>query len=55
MKTKILKKGAVLICLLGIIPVFTSCSMFRNFKIMAEDGYASLNGKKVSLVLFLSL
>ena len=49
MKTKILKKGAVLICLLGIIPVFTSCSMFRNFKIMAEDGYASLNGKKVSI------
>ena len=49
MKTKISKKGAALFCLLTVLTTFTSCSIFRNFKIMAEDGYASLNGKKVSI------
>ena len=49
MKTEIIKKGVVLICLLSVMSAFTSCSIFRNFKIMAEDGYASLNGKKVSI------
>lgn len=51
MKTKIIKKGTVLICLLSVISVFTSCTMFRDFKIMAENGYASLNGKKVTIKL----
>ena len=49
MKTKILKKGAVLICLLGIIPVFTSCILFSNLKMTAEEGKASVNGKKVTV------
>ena len=38
MKTKIIKKGTALICLLSVISVFTSCTMFRDFKIMAENG-----------------
>ena len=49
MKTKIIKKCAALICLLSVMLAFTSCTMFRDFKIMAEDGYASLNGKKVTI------
>ena len=49
MKTKIIKKGTILVCLLSVMSVFTSCTMFRDFKIMAEDGYASLNGKKVTI------
>ena len=49
MKTKILKKGAVLICLLGIIPVFTSCILFSNLKMTAEEGKASVNGKQVTV------
>ena len=49
MKTKIIKKGAVLVCLLIMMSALTSCTMFRDFKIMAENGYASLNGKKVSI------
>lgn len=49
MKTKIINKGAILICLMSVISAFASCTLFRDFKIMAEDGQASLNGKKVTI------
>ena len=49
MKTKIMKKSTAFVCLLSLIVAFTSCTIFRDFKIMTENGYASLNGKKVAI------
>ena len=48
MKTEIIKKGAVLICLLSVMSAFTSCILFSNLKMAAEEGKASVNGKQVT-------
>lgn len=48
MKTEIIKKGAVLICLLSVMSAFTSCILFSNLKMVAEEGKASVNGKQVT-------
>ena len=48
MKTEIIKKGVVLICLLSVMSAFTSCILFSNLKMAAEEGKASVNGKQVT-------
>jgi hypothetical protein len=48
MKTEIIKKGVVLICLLSVMSAFTSCILFSNLKMAAEEGKTSVNGKQVT-------
>lgn len=47
MKIRSIKKVAVLVCLLNIIPALTSCILFSNLKMMVEESKASINGKQV--------
>ena len=47
MKIRIIKKVAVLVCLLNIIPALTSCILFSNLKMMVEESKASINGRQV--------
>ena len=39
----------MLICLLSVMSAFTSCILFSNLKMTAEEGKASVNGKKVTV------
>ena len=49
MKTNIIKRSTVLICLLSVLPVLTSCAGFTGLKMTAEAGKASINGKQVAV------
>lgn len=49
MKTKIIRKSAVLICWLGMMSALTSCTFINSIKMIAEAGKASINGKQVTI------